>query len=85
MKQIGAAKFKEHCLAILDEIDDEGIVITKRGKPVAKLAQMGRIAVDLDEAAVRRVLSRVQLWPVTLEVALSRARDSTCKAIPPTS
>lgn len=37
MKQIGAAKFKEQCLAILDEIDDEGIVITKRGKPVAKL------------------------------------------------
>jgi prevent-host-death family protein len=37
MKEIGAAKFKEHCLAILDEIDDEGLVITKRGKPVAKL------------------------------------------------
>jgi prevent-host-death family protein len=37
MKQIGAAKFKEQCLAILDEVDDEGIVITKRGKPVAKL------------------------------------------------
>jgi prevent-host-death family protein len=37
MKQIPAAKFKEHCLAILDEVDEEGIVITKRGKPVAKL------------------------------------------------
>lgn len=37
MKQIGAAKFKEQCLAILDEIDEDGIVITKRGKPVAKL------------------------------------------------
>jgi prevent-host-death family protein len=37
MKQIAAAKFKEQCLAILDEIDEEGIVITKRGKPVAKL------------------------------------------------
>ena len=37
MKQIGAAKFKEQCLAILDEIDQEGIVITKRGRPVAKL------------------------------------------------
>lgn len=37
MRQIGAAKFKEQCLAILDEIEDEGIVITKRGKPVAKL------------------------------------------------
>jgi prevent-host-death family protein len=37
MKQIAAAKFKEQCLSILDRIDDEGIVITKRGKPVAKL------------------------------------------------
>lgn len=37
MKEIGAAKFKEHCLAILDEVDEDGIVITKRGKPVAKL------------------------------------------------
>lgn len=37
MKEIAAAKFKEHCLSILDEVDEEGIVITKRGKPVAKL------------------------------------------------
>lgn len=37
MKEIGAAKFKEHCLALLDEVDEEGIVITKRGRPVAKL------------------------------------------------
>jgi prevent-host-death family protein len=37
MKEIGAAKFKEHCLSILDEVTDEGIVITKRGRPVAKL------------------------------------------------
>jgi len=37
MKQIAAAKFKEQCLSILDEVDDEGIVITKRGRPVAKL------------------------------------------------
>jgi prevent-host-death family protein len=37
MKEIAAAKFKEQCLAILEEVDEEGIVITKRGKPVAKL------------------------------------------------
>ncbi len=37
MKQIAAAKFKEQCLSILDRVDDEGLVITKRGKPVAKL------------------------------------------------
>ena len=37
MKEIGAADFKARCLALLDEVDDEGLVITKRGKPVAKL------------------------------------------------
>lgn len=37
MRTIPAAKFKEQCLAILDRVDPEGIVITKRGRPVAKL------------------------------------------------
>ncbi len=37
MKTIGAAEFKAHCLRILDEVGPEGILITKRGKPVAKL------------------------------------------------
>jgi prevent-host-death family protein len=37
MKLVAAAKFKEHCLSLLDEVDDDGIIITKRGKPVAKL------------------------------------------------
>jgi prevent-host-death family protein len=41
MKEIGAAKFKEHCLRILDEVDDEGLLITKRGRPVAKLSRVG--------------------------------------------
>ena len=37
MKHVAAAKFKEQCLALLDQVDAEGIVITKRGRPVAKL------------------------------------------------
>jgi prevent-host-death family protein len=37
MKWIAAAKFKEQCLSLLDEVDPDGMVITKRGKPVAKL------------------------------------------------
>lgn len=36
-KFIGAAKFKEQCLALLDSVGPEGIVITKHGKPVARL------------------------------------------------
>ena len=37
MTRIDASKFKEQCLTILDNLDPEGIVITKRGKPVARL------------------------------------------------
>jgi prevent-host-death family protein len=40
MRTIGAAKFKEQCLSILDDVDPEGIIITKRGKPVAKLVPL---------------------------------------------
>lgn len=41
MKQISAAKFKERCLWLLDHVGAEGMVITKRGKPVAKLIPIG--------------------------------------------
>lgn len=39
MRTINASEFKAQCLAILDEIarSGESIVITKRGKPVARL------------------------------------------------
>ena len=37
MKMVPAAKFKEQCLALLDSVDPDGIIITKHGKPVAKL------------------------------------------------
>jgi PIN domain nuclease of toxin-antitoxin system len=36
---------------------------------IAKLAQLGRIEVDLDDAEVVRTLARVHLWPITREIA----------------
>ncbi len=42
MKTIGAAKFKEQCLALLDELDPEGLVVTKHGKPVARVVPYDR-------------------------------------------
>lgn len=36
---------------------------------IAKLAQKGRIAVDLEDPEVVRVLSRVHVWPITRDVA----------------
>lgn len=39
MRTIGAGKFKESCLRLLDEVGSSGepILITKRGRPVAQL------------------------------------------------
>jgi hypothetical protein len=47
MKKIAAAKFKEQCLAILDQLGPDGIVVTKHGKPVAKVVPFGRASADL--------------------------------------
>jgi len=47
MKQIGATKFRKHCLAILDRLDNDGIVITKRGKAVAKLIPLHAASASL--------------------------------------
>ncbi|HRZ27218.1 MAG TPA: type II toxin-antitoxin system prevent-host-death family antitoxin [Spirochaetota bacterium] len=37
MKTINASKFKEQCLHILGTLDSEGIIITKHGRPMARL------------------------------------------------
>jgi prevent-host-death family protein len=39
MKKMAAGKFKAHCLAVMDEVQakKETVIITKHGKPVAKL------------------------------------------------
>ena len=42
-KTIPAAKFKEQCLALLDRVGPDGIVITKHGRPVAKLILLGGV------------------------------------------
>ena len=40
MKTIGASKFKEQCLYLLDHLEPEGLVISKHGRPVARLLPM---------------------------------------------
>lgn len=37
MKTMNATKFKEQCLAVLDSLEDDGVVVTKRGRPVARV------------------------------------------------
>lgn len=49
MKKIAAGKFKAQCLALMDEVQAkrETIVITKRGKPIAKLSPVEKEADDI--------------------------------------
>ncbi len=67
-KTIGAAQFKEKCLAIHDEVVPEGIVVKKHGKPVAKLIPIEADSADLigslkDEIEVKGdVLSTGVRW-----------------------
>ena len=41
-QQMPAGEFKARCLALLDEVAQTGreIIVTKRGKPIAKLAPL---------------------------------------------
>ena len=36
-KTIAATEFKAKCLSILDNLDSGGVIITKHGKPIARL------------------------------------------------
>ena len=49
MKTMPAGKFKVHCLAVMDEVQSkrEAVIITKRGKPVAKLVPVEKEKDDI--------------------------------------
>jgi prevent-host-death family protein len=36
-KTLSATEFKAKCLKILEELDSRGIVVTKRGRPIARV------------------------------------------------
>jgi prevent-host-death family protein len=49
VRRIAAGSFKVHCLAVMDEVQArrETVLITKRGKPVAKLVPVEEQTDDL--------------------------------------
>jgi prevent-host-death family protein len=61
MKKIAAAKFKEQCLAILENVGAEGIVITKHGKPVAKLMPIDAESASLIGALKGRLTTKGEI------------------------
>jgi prevent-host-death family protein len=51
VRSIPATQFKAQCLALLDRVGPEGLVITKHGKPVARL-----VPVTTDSASLIGIL-----------------------------
>ena len=67
MKTIGAAKFKERCLALLDRLDREGLVITKHGKPVARLLPFEQQHAELIGSLRRKIEVRGDIFSTGIE------------------
>jgi prevent-host-death family protein len=66
MKQIPASRFKATCLALLDRVDADGIVITKRGRPVARLLPIRSTSAEL----IGRLKGKVRVKGDTLSTGL---------------
>ena len=66
----GALRPRETRLLSADRWSVSAIVLWE----IAKLAQLGRIVVDLDDADVVRALARVHVWPLTREIARTSTR-----------
>jgi prevent-host-death family protein len=49
MKTMAAGQFKVHCLKVMDEVQSkrQAVLITKRGKPVAKLVPVEKQKDDI--------------------------------------
>lgn len=73
MREIGAFEAKNHLSSLLDDAAaGETVIITKRGKPVAKLvpfAEPDAVAVDEVFAQMRQI--RKTLKPVTTDEILA--------------
>lgn len=61
MKTIAAAKFKEQCLALLDRLDADGLLVTKHGTPVAIVRPAGQASAHLIGALEGRIAVRGDL------------------------
>jgi antitoxin (DNA-binding transcriptional repressor) of toxin-antitoxin stability system len=47
MEEINVSEFRQRCLALMDDLPAEGILITRHGQPVAKLVPMGQSCGEL--------------------------------------
>ena len=73
-RRIGAAQFKEQCLQVLDELAPEGVVITKRGKPIARLVPFERSGIQLIGALKGKIHVLGDIMSTELEWDANRPR-----------
>ena len=66
----GALRPAESALLSRDRWSVSAIVLWE----LAKLIQLGRLSMDLDDRGVRRVLANLHVWPIDLEVAKASVR-----------
>jgi prevent-host-death family protein len=59
MKLVAVSEFKSHCLSLLEDVARTGepILVTKRGKPLARITPSGNIAVARPQDTLRGSVS----------------------------
>ena len=67
MATMNVSKFKEQCLWLVDHLDATGIVITKHGKPVAKIVPIQSSCAHLIGALKGRIRIKGDVLSTGLE------------------
>ena len=47
MQKMSVSEFRQRCLALMDDLPPEGILITRHGHPLAKLVPVNQSCADL--------------------------------------
>jgi prevent-host-death family protein len=47
MKSLNASEFRKQCLSLLDKLPAEGVLITRRGKPIARVVPVRKNNADM--------------------------------------
>lgn len=66
MRTIAVTKFKEQCLALLDRLDADGLIVTKHGKPIARVVPYDRQCAGLIGSLRHKVRIRGDIFTTRL-------------------
>ena len=75
MRRISAAKFQEQCLALLDNLPPLGLVITKRGKPVARVIPYPPSHPRTSRALIGSLRGKIEIHGDILSTGIAWAAD----------